>query len=208
MILFSFIFWWDFIESFKQSSNLSNELQKANEQFEDLKSDLSFYENKQTYLKKIQDKNSNIFMCINFGECSSLNNELVKELENNPYKYRAYLALTELNQDKMDFDQQVLLKNINEFLLESNWESLWELNSISFSNIEKENFSNDIYSLPISMSINFEDKEALLNFLDNLENRVYQSTPIFYTVSNINYDVVNYEEAQDVALNIKAYFYK
>lgn len=74
--------------------------------------------------------------------------------------------------------------------------------------------------LPISLSIEFENEEAIISFIKNVENFVVpdeeesgmtttkQDNRLMYIIDNISYDITNYEETQVADLEMYIFYTK
>ncbi len=146
-----------------------------------------------------------ILACLNNDQCSALPDALKRNLS----LLRTYMVVDELKVKKMDFDQKLFLKNINEFLLRnSNGTMNGKLLSITFWEPKVLNAKEKVYKLPLTMRIEFEHKSRVLSFLRNVEKRVTFASPIYYTIDAMNYDIVNYGTKQQVDVTMNAYFYQ
>ena len=79
----------------------------------------------------------------------------------------------------MDIDEGKILKSINEFLLESSLSSVEDrkYNGV-VTNItigEKNELENHIMQAPINLTITFSSQNNLVDFLTNLEDRIFYS---------------------------------
>ena len=96
---------------------------------------------------------------------------------------------------------------------------LWEerlyngvVTSINIGN--PEDIENNIMKVPLSLLISFDEKEDLLSFLNNVENRVFSDPKdglddaILFRIETIQYDIVNYKDSQDVEISLSAHAYK
>jgi hypothetical protein len=63
------------------------------------------------------------------------------------------------------------------------------------------------------MTITFNSKEKLINFISNIENDIFYTQTnglndsILYRIDELTYDIVNYRETQDVEIILSAYAY-
>ncbi|UFX83319.1 hypothetical protein [Candidatus Absconditicoccus praedator] len=208
ILVFGFIFWSDFVESFQDRSESEEYLTQKEEDLDNIKKDFDYFQTIKENINKIEDNKSDVLMCVNYGNCDGLNEELKSNFFDKEYKYRSYMLLEEFEKNKMKFNQRYLLRNIDEFIFEKGDERVAEINNINFSQISEEDFSDRILSVPVNISATVDNQEDLFSLLDNIENRIFQSYGVFYTISNIEFNVVEYEQTQDIVLNLKAYFYK
>lgn len=160
--------------------------------------------------------NNNTARSCSFQEikCSLLSGEdqktvdINKELFANISYLRNYLLLQNLSSEKTEFDQKKVLTNLFEYLNKAGWVEVWNIAIISFGAPKLLDYDNKLYELPITLNIDFLNKERLLEFLSNIEYKVTTGQPVLYDVQNLTYDVVRNNENQTVTMTIGAYFYK
>jgi hypothetical protein len=125
---------------------------------------------------------------------------------------RSYLLLGSLVHPRMIVDERKILANVNEFLLKVDGDinqnqRNGKLNRLSIG--KPESINDTLYKVPIQLSISFDDKDALLSFLGNVEKRV-PSNPVIsvlYVIDQITYDIINYNDKQEVMISMTAYYY-
>lgn len=139
--------------------------------------------------------------------------ELPDLIKSNFSVVRSYLLLSEMTNEKMPLDERKILANIDWFLLkkdslnENSSTVNWILNKISIW--DKEKFNDNLYFVPIELKIMFDNKDGLMSFIDNVEKKIPTNPDlrILYKIDKINYDIVNYDEAQDSSIFMYLYFY-
>jgi len=133
-------------------------------------------------------------------------------LQVNSGTVKSYLQLNSLYNKKMLIDERILLANINEFLLKKqNGDSRSRNGSITKILIwEPSLVSQNLYQVPLQLSATFNNKDGLLSFIDNIENKVLPDPDyrVLYHIDEIVYDIVNYEEKQNVDILLSAYYYQ
>lgn len=106
----------------------------------------------------------------------------------------------------MAFDQKKILANINEFLLRgANNQSNGVVTSIIFGNLSPVEELESIDQVPITLTVDFADKNGLLSFIYNVENTVSPQFPMLYKINSVNYDIVKYQETQTVTIELIGY---
>ena len=89
---------------------------------------------------------------------------------------------------------------------------LWEKNGTINKIViwEKQKFNDTLYYLPIELSINFDNKDGLLSFINNVEIKVPEEKDLrlLYKISKITYDVVNYDQNQESTIFMNLYYYE
>lgn len=90
--------------------------------------------------------------------------------------------------------------------------SLWEKNGTINKIVigDTEQFNDTLYYVPIELSITFDNKDWLLSFINNVEQRVpeLQDLRLLYKISKITYDVVDYDQPQETTINMNLYYYE
>lgn len=148
-------------------------------------------------------KQNTMINCLNDWFCDDIEPQLIPFLP----LFRTYLLVWNLKWKKMEFNQKVILKNINDFLLKTSaWLDNASLQSVTFSNpvLVDENYS--LYRIPIQLSIEFQHKNMLASFLHNIEDRVSFTIPILYKIEALSYNIVEYNQPQIVQLSLDAYY--
>lgn len=172
-----------------------------------LQNQISAYGSDAALIKNINQNSGVLLQCINTNIwCDTLDVNLKKNLT----LIRSYLQLSSLVNTKMSVDERKVLANINEYLLKnrSDWTNNGVLNSISIGTSKE--YLPGIFELPINLVVSFENKDGLLSFVNNIEKYISSNDKItmLYKIDSIGYDVVNYQQQQDVSLTLKAYYYK
>lgn len=175
------------------------------------------YEQLKTLFEMIDTNHDAIVTCINKqSDCDKIPDSLYPDQLD---AVRAYLQLGSLDKAKMEVDESKILKNINEFLTQRNILSdqrnyngtVTSITIWKSSMIEK---YDHIMQVPVRLTITFKDKQDLLTFLTNLENYIFVDSSsslqssILYRIEEIKYDIVNYQDTQDVDIQLSAYAYK
>lgn len=199
-----------FLNAQKQITNLNNTIQTNITRQETIRDLIKL---KTTTEQKITD----IVDCINLEVgCGELGEEVTNQLD----VVKDFLQLNNLDTEKMAIDERKILRNINEFLLQENPFEAWlnynaKLNSLRIW--DPEIFQWNISLVPLDMDITFADKEGLLSFINNVEKHIYAikedqtvnlDYALLYKITAINYDVVNYNQSQEVAVEMDLYYYQ
>lgn len=209
IILLSFIYFWDFESSFTDLNVSKENFDSKISENKQILSDIKNIENNIDTVSIFTEKSSEFVDCINDDECvldsvlQDLWIEFSKEISNDVI--RNFFLLRKHEYDKMDYDQALILKNINEYLLDFQWS---DLNIVSFSNVVKSNSHENMYTLPITLNITVKNLDWLIDFLKNVEESVGVEYPVLYEIEAINYDIVKSDEEQSISVNLLAYFIK
>lgn len=171
------------------------------------------YKSKIDLLKQIDQQKDIIITCVNENDkCDQLPDSIKSQLDN----IKTYLQIGSLKKEKMDINESKILKNINEFMLQTDPLATQRRYNGTVTNIvigKTAALENHIVQVPITLTVTFNTKENLINFLGNIENKIFYNQTdglndsILYRIDQIKYDIVNYKESQDVEVNISAYAY-
>ena len=117
----------------------------------------------------------------------------------------------------MAINESKILKSINEFITKSSlsWPDERKYNGTvtDISIGDNEILDNNIVQVPINLTITFNTQDNLIDFLNNLENRIFYdqvdglNNSVLYKIQEIKYDIVNYKDSQDVEVSMYAYAY-
>jgi len=166
------------------------------------------FEKEKTLIEKIVLQEKTIISSFNEWKWYS---NLDPIIQNNSGVVRSYLQLNNLQNDKMIIDERVILANINEFLLRDQSSERKSRNGIinKIAIWEPETYSENLYHIPIEINVTFNDKDGLMSFIENVEKHILPDPKyrILYKINEIVYDIVNYEERQDVQILLSAYYY-
>ncbi len=206
LILFSFVYWWNFMESFEQVNDLQDQFDSNKQAKESIQQEIKQAKQNIDLLEEITQNKEEIINCINEEECIlSETLELGDKIKDDVI--RNYLLIKDHNVEKMDYDQRLILQNVNEFLLNTNTQKpYWNINIISFGNTSESWFYEWLYELPITLSAEFSNIDNFFNFLENIEINTSIDLPVLYKIDSINYDIIRYDEPQTVNINLTAYF--
>lgn len=171
------------------------------------------YTTKTKLLKSIEDNKVTIITCINEQEnCSQLPEDIISNSE----IIKSYIQIGSLKKEKMDVNESKILKTINEFMTREDPLSMERKYNGNVTNInigQQEKLENNILKVPVALTVTFNTKEKLINFISNIENNIYYTQTdglndsILYRIDQLTYDIVNYKETQDVSITLSAYAY-
>lgn len=172
------------------------------------------YKQEEKMLTTIDAQRDILVNCINKeSQCDQLDESITQNLS----VVKTYIQLGNLTREKMDVDEAKILKIINEFLTQKDFlSSKRSYNGIVNDIVigESSALENNIIKVPLSLRMTFDSKEDLLIFLENVENRVFtdsssnSSVAVLFEIAEIGYDIVNYQDSQDVSIDLFAYAYK
>jgi hypothetical protein len=135
-------------------------------------------------------------------------NDIDQSIKNNFSFARSYIQLNNLSDPKMVINEKILLANINDYLLrETNGSKNGAINTIAIG--ESKQFTGNLRYVPLKLTVTFNDKDALLSFIDNVEKKVFPNPAyrVLYKIDNVSYDIANYTTQQNADITLNAYYY-
>lgn len=199
------------LPNYKTLQLSNNELTTIKRQIQEFDSKEKKYKETLNLIKKINDNEATIIQCINKQEnCETLS----QDIKDSTDRINKFFEINSLSDSKMNINEKLILSSLNEFLIREdplsvdNLETNWAINSIIIGDEEK--FNEDFYYTPLELNITFDNKDGLLSFINNIENKISEdkSNRILYQISEINYDIINHEETQDVSFLINIFYMK
>lgn len=173
----------------------------------------SEYKDKTELLQAIETNKTKIVSCVNENVwCEQLPENISSHLD----VVKSYIQIGNLKKDKMDINESKILKTINEFMTKTNILSIERKYNGTVTNINiwsTQLLENNIIKVAVSMTVTFNTKENLINFISNIENNIFYSQSdglndsILYRIDELKYDIVNYKDTQDVEVTLSAYAY-
>lgn len=160
------------------------------------------YEDNVAFINLIQKSESAISDCVNQRiNCATLDTKI----KDNFAFARSFLLLSDLHDAKMEVNEKTLLKNINEYLL---GKSVSSVENISLG--KSELVEGNLYSLPITLRVEFPDKDKLFAFIDRVDKQIpnTEAVRVLYKLDEVSYDIMNYNDVQTVDLSLQAFYYQ
>lgn len=207
LIIFAYLLRPYYADSIKKVNSMESQMVELDSKIELLNEDIQKAKDINEIIDQWKKKEDSIIACINEWECSEVDNNNI--LSENINLLRDYLILWKYEPIKMDYDQKLILKNMNEFLFENNI----DINIISFALPKLIDHNLNLYELPINLNITISNQDDLLILLENIERKIYSEASVYYLVKSVSYDLSiwpeqsNYED-QTAVISINAYFYK
>jgi hypothetical protein len=179
---------------------------------------LNDYQQDQRYVDSIEEKNDAIKNCVNFDSgCDDLPANILSNLD----VVKAFLQIGNLYDSKMIIDEKSLLMNLDAFMTKR-WNETGNPTTQNNGSIEElvigdpKQIAEQLYQVPVDVVVEFPDSEDLLSFISNTEDRIivdintelFKSTPVLYRIQELAYDIVKYEESQEVQIKMIAYYYE
>lgn len=167
------------------------------------------YQNNKWLVEDIQSYENKIVYCVNQEDWCL---QLPEDIQNDFAIARSYLLTYNLNDEKMDVDERKIIENIDAVLLKSDFLSNnsmtnWNITKISIWDKTLEEW---LYKVPVELNITFDNKDALLSFINNVERYIPEDNTmrILYKIDKITYDIVNSDEPQDTIVYMNIYYYE
>ena len=135
--------------------------------------------------------------------------EIDADIQKNFSFARSFIQLNNLSESKAVINEKVLLANINEYLLkDAQGNKNGKLNFLHIG--EPQHFEGNLYMVPVNLSVDFDNKDVFLSFLDNVETKIVTNPAyrVLYKVANVSYDITHYSEKQTVGILLNAYYYQ
>jgi len=194
-----------------QIASKETQLLKSEKQLKRYKKDNAF-----VALMNEEENKEAIYACINEElDCEDIVPELKEQLE----IVKAYLQIGNLYDNKMVIDEKSLLINLDAYMTRQ-WKNGFptekkngEIQEIKIG--EPKQIIQQLYEAPVDLVVEFYNKDGLISFVDNIENRiikgidatVLKAIPVLYFIEEIAYDIVKYQEEQRVKIEMTAYYY-
>ncbi len=200
---------------------VSPALDKLNEKrsaLASLQTDVTKFDSKKKLLEEdkslidnIKLNSGNVIACLNENkDCSQIGTGLRKNFS----IVRSYLQIWDLSSKKMVVNEKLILANIDEYLIRNM--QAGDITKNSNGSIDKISiwepvkFEWKLYYVPVRLNISFENKDYLLDFISNVERKVLvdKDYRILYKIDQVSYNIVQYQDKQNVDIVLVAYYYQ
>lgn len=149
------------------------------------------------------EKRAIILNCVNKGACEGIPAGLMDRFD----LLRSFLAIDHLVTDKLDFDQKFVLRNINEFLATQVWRGqLVTIKNITFTDPVEIKPEYKLMKVWVNLIVEYMVNNDFMVFLNNLETKISPELPVMWRIEAVNYDIVNYLDAQKINLSLAFYY--
>ncbi|HMT01580.1 MAG TPA: hypothetical protein PKC14_04600 [Candidatus Absconditabacterales bacterium] len=204
VLLVGLYFLWTYIDAIlPEYEALNVTAATADETLMNLDKEISQARLDDSMVTSLSGKTADILTVVNSQTGCSI---LPKNISTNLNTIKSYMLLSDLESEKMKYDEKKILANINEFLLNDGRGGKYaDITSISIGEKKQDKAKNNFIPITILMSV---DYRGLSQILDAVENKINPDFPILYTIESINYDLVNDQQTQDVTMVLNAYYYK
>lgn len=149
-----------------------------------------------------------IVNCINKRICDGVTTN--KEVEKNLWNLRTFYLTNKLEADKMNLDQKLVLKAIDDYLLKKDGESIGQIQSITYGDQVDVNKDKKIFKLPINVQVEFFNKDDFVQFILNTEKYLDPALKyrVLFKIVSMNYNIANYESLQKVTMMMEVFYYR
>jgi hypothetical protein len=190
------------------------------QQLQTLQNEKAIAQKDKAYLEEIETTQTTLEICLNKEDvdaCASL-----PESWNVTYKGKlikdfsvplSYLQLNSLYNPKMPVDEKKVLRNLNEYLIREGLQGVnvrnGDIKSITIGDATPFQGSAVLFSVPLTLSIEFERVDNLISFVHNVEKTLITvpSDRILYKIQEVGYDIVASNEPQTTEISMIAYYY-
>jgi hypothetical protein len=149
------------------------------------------------------EKQNTILNCVNWQQCEDIEVGLLDRVD----LLRSFLMIDHLTTDKLSFDQKFVLRNINEFLAtQIGRGELVDIQDITFGTPEEVMPEYKLFKVPVNLTVSYFVNNDFMAFLHNIETKISPELPVMWRIEAVNYDIVNYLEAQQVAMSLSLYY--
>ncbi len=223
LIIVICVLWFVKIPQLKSSyDDKQNKYQEAQSQLSSVNIQIKEAKDNNNFRQEIEDNEQAIVDCINNTRtCAQLPDNLKRKTWSweRDYSYAivpvSYLQVHSLNAPKMAVDEKRILRNLNEYLIKQEFwwnpkERVWDILRISIWDPDViYNSDNHFFEVPLDLTIEFENIDWLMGFLENIEKKIIDTTEdrILYKVQAVTYDIIANDEPQTTDIEILAYYY-
>ena len=149
------------------------------------------------------EKQNTILDCVNWQKCEGIEVGLLDRLD----LLRSFLMIDSLTTEKLNFDQKFVLRNINEFLSTQVWRGqLVSVRDITFWEPIEIKPEYKLMKVPVTIAVSYFVNNDFMTFLHNIETKINPQLPVMWRIEAVNYDIVNYLDAQEVEMSLSFYY--
>lgn len=149
------------------------------------------------------EKQNTILDCVNWQKCEGIEVGLLDRLD----LLRSFLMIDSLTTEKLNFDQKFVLRNINEFLsTQVGRGQLVTVKDITFWEPIEVKPEYKLIKVPVNIEVSYFVNNDFMTFLHNIETKINPELPVMWRIEAVNYDIVNYLDAQEVNMSLSFYY--
>ncbi|MFA7284464.1 MAG: hypothetical protein WC004_01415 [Candidatus Absconditabacterales bacterium] len=155
-----------------------------------------------------KEKYDQIVNCINKRICEGIT--INKDISSNLDNLRTYYLVNELEADKMQLDQKLVLKAIDDYLLKNETTSIGQIQSVTYGDVVTVNKEKGIYKLPMNVQVEFFNKDDFISFVLNTEKYLDPALKyrVLFKIVSMNYNIANYESLQKVNMLMEVFYFR
>ncbi len=177
---------------------LQQQIDEVDKEIASTKLQIQIVENLET-----PEKQNTILNCVNRDQCEGIEVGLLDRID----LLRSFLMVDRLTTNKLAFDQKAVLRNINEFLsTQVGRGQLVTIDNITFGMPTEIKPEYKLMQVPVNINISYFANNDFMTFLHNIETKVNAEIPVMWRIDAVNYDVVNYLDAQTIAMSMSLYY--
>ncbi len=201
-------FWWVLSTSIAENDSLHAQIEDTNNQLQRLDIKVRIDQGNKKIIWLAKEKYDQIVNCINKRICEGIT--LNKDISSNLDNLRTYYLVNELEADKMELDQKLVLKAIDDHLLKRETVSIGQIQSVTYGDIVTVNKEKWIYKLPMNVQIEFFNKDDFISFVLNTEKYLDPALKyrVFFKIVSMSYNIANYESLQKVNMLMEVFYYR
>lgn len=229
LILLGAVIWFSYLPDAKAKYDMTlQEHESKVMRLAGLKQQYDLYASYEQERRQIETNSWSILSCINAETrldeetyCNTLPPLLSGDLD----VVVAYLQMGDLSSEKMGVDEKKVLKNLDRYLTRNTpgdpystqngtiWRiGIWEPQALKHIEVwEGENRRVfDLHKVPLEAEITFDNSDELITFVDNIEQYIIpeKEDRILYTIDEVAYDIMAYNEKQSTTVSLTAYYFK
>lgn len=201
-------FRWAVNTSIAENDSLRAQIEDTNNEIQLLDIKIKNDQENKKIIWLAKEKYDQIVNCINKRICEwiTINKDISSNLDN----LRTYYLVNELEADKMQLDQKLVLKAIDDYLLKNETTSIWQIQSVTYGDVVTVNKEKGIYKLPMNVQVEFFNKDDFISFVLNTEKYLDPALKyrVLFKIVSMNYNIANYESLQKVNMLMEVFYFR
>lgn len=201
-------FWWAVNTSIAENDSLRAQIEDTNNEIQLLDIKIKNDQENKKIIWLAKEKYDQIVNCINKRICEwiTINKDISSNLDN----LRTYYLVNELEADKMELDQKLVLKAIDDYLLKNETTSIGQIQSVTYGDVVTVNKEKGIYKLPMNVQVEFFNKDDFISFVLNTEKYLDPALKyrVLFKIVSMNYNIANYESLQKVNMLMEVFYFR
>lgn len=201
-------FRWAVNTSIAENDSLKAQIEDTNNEIQLLDIKIRNDQENKKIIWLAKEKYDQIVNCINKRICEwiTINKDISSNLDN----LRTYYLVNELEADKMELDQKLVLKAIDDYLLKGETASIGQIQSVTYGDVVTVNKEKGIYKLPMNVQVEFFNKDDFISFVLNTEKYLDPALKyrVLFKIVSMNYNIANYESLQKVNMLMEVFYFR